>query len=69
MEGASWEGDCRPLVTGVMMLCLDGGEEECCLGLKENFGHLFLNIKDYLSLKGGKKPVFCFVCGEQTDAV
>lgn len=41
---------------------------------KKHFGPLLLSIKVYLSilissLKGGKKPVFCFVCGEQTDAV
>lgn len=41
---------------------------------KNRFGHLLLNIKVYLnilisSLKGRRKPVFCFVCIEQTDAI
>lgn len=40
LRGSFWEGDCRALVTGVIMLCLDGGEEECCLGLEETFWSL-----------------------------
>lgn len=35
-----WEGGCKACVTGVTMLCLDGGEEERCLGLEETFWSL-----------------------------
>lgn len=37
LGGSFWEGDCGTRVTGVTMLCLGGGEEECYLALEEMF--------------------------------